>query len=76
MGTERATTADPLLTNTSTLKQVAFQRPVPWCLSAAFPRAWAHIGHLTEEETSHLASAEIPHMADVSGGFFLYTGSR
>jgi hypothetical protein len=32
------------------------------------------IGHLAEKKTSHLTNREIPQMADVSGGFLLYTG--
>ena len=34
------------------------------------------VGHLTEEKISHLANGEIRHMADASGGSFLYTGDR
>jgi hypothetical protein len=34
------------------------------------------IGQTTNKKTSHLANAEIPQMADVSGGFLLYTECR
>ncbi len=34
------------------------------------------IGHPTKKKTSLLANAEIPRMADVSGGFSLYTDHK
>lgn len=34
------------------------------------------LGHLTKGKISHLANPEIPHMADASGGFLLYTGVK
>jgi len=40
------------------------------------PGASPRIGHLAEKKTSHLTNREIPQMADVSGGFLLYTEQK
>jgi len=34
------------------------------------------IGHLAKKKIGHLANCEIPQVADVSGGFLMYTKFR
>jgi len=50
------------------------QQDQPPPLGMLSGKLFEDIGHLTKKNASHLANIEIPQMADVSGGFLLYTG--
>ena len=51
------------------------QQNQPPALGMLSAKLFEAIGDLTKKKISHLANIEIPQMADVSGGFVLFTGS-